>query len=100
MTASNNDLKPTSKNSPQSILLGTGSKKISNEPLFGFVPRIVNAKQVQGVLVRDDPQVVGGKITDKSTGWGRESIQQAAVFPPIQEDSRSQEKTSGLCPNV
>ena len=33
--------------------LGGGSKKISNEPLFGFVPRRVTAKQVQGALVRE-----------------------------------------------
>lgn len=30
-----------------------GSKKFSNEPLYGFVPRMVAAKQVQGALVRE-----------------------------------------------
>jgi hypothetical protein len=40
------------------------------------------------------------KNTDKRIGWGRESIQQKTPFPSIQEDSRIQEETSCLCPNV
>lgn len=50
-----------SKNNPQSTLKNSsqlfegGAKKVSNEPLFGFVPRRVTAKQVQGALVRKNP---------------------------------------------
>ena len=33
---------------------GGGSKNISKEPLYGFVPRRVTAKQVQGALVCED----------------------------------------------
>ena len=37
-----------------STTLGVGCQKISNEPLFGFIPRRVTAKQVQVALVRED----------------------------------------------
>lgn len=47
MTASSTPTQPTP--------LGGGSKKISNEPLFGFVPRRATAIQVQGALVREVP---------------------------------------------
>ena len=59
---------------------GGGYKNISKEPLYGFVPRRVTAKQVQGVLVREDSRDATDKKTDKSTGRGRESVQQETVL--------------------
>jgi pre-mRNA-splicing factor ATP-dependent RNA helicase DHX15/PRP43 len=44
----------TPKDGPPPTYPGGGSKNISNEPLYGFVPRRVTAKQVKGVLVRED----------------------------------------------
>jgi len=81
MTASS-----TPKDNPPSTY--SGPKKVSSEPLYGFVPRRVAAKQVQVALVREDPRDVteGEKKTDKTAGWGRESIQQEAALCPIQEN--------------
>lgn len=47
MTAS-----PTLKNNPPPARQGYGS----NVPLYGFVPRMVTAGQVQVALVREDPR--------------------------------------------
>ena len=38
-----------------------GSKETSNEPLYGFVPRRVTAKQVQRALVREGLRGVAEK---------------------------------------
>ena len=43
----------TPKDNPPPTYPSGGSKKVSNEPLYGFVPRRVNAKQVQAALVRE-----------------------------------------------
>ena len=45
-------LTSTPKEIPPPTRLAGGSGKTPKEPLYGFVPRRVNAKQVQGVLVR------------------------------------------------
>ena len=72
--------------------------KIPNEPLYGFVPRRVTAKQVQVALVREDPRDATEK-TDKTSGRGCESVQQTTPHSPVQENPRSQKKTPGVCPN-
>ena len=77
---------------------GGGSKKVSNKPLYDFVPRRVTAKQVQVALVREDPRYTAGK-TDETAGWGYQSVQQETTHTPIQENPRTQKKTPDLCPN-
>ena len=45
-----------------------GSKKLSNEPLYGFVPRRVTAKQVQVALVREFHDARLKKLTRPQDG--------------------------------
>ena len=93
MTASS-----TPKDNPPPARSGSGAMKIPNEPLYGFVPRRVTAKQVQVALVREDPRDATEK-TDKTSGRGCESVQQTTPHSPVQENPRSQKKTPGVCPN-
>lgn len=56
MTASS-----TTKENPPLAHSGGGPKKLSTEPLYGFVPRRVTAKQVQVALVRENPRYAAEK---------------------------------------
>ena len=47
---------------------GGGSKKIPNEPLYGFVPRMVTAKQVRVALVREDLRDANEELTKAQDG--------------------------------
>ena len=46
----------TPRDNPPPAYSGSEPKKIPSEPLYGFVPRRVAAKQVQVALVREDPR--------------------------------------------
>jgi len=58
----------TPKEYPPPTYPGGGSKKVSNEPLYGFVPRRVTAKQVRVALVRETHEARLKKLTKQQDG--------------------------------